>query len=703
MRLSGVAKQGYTMLYGKFQIKGTSSVERRKKMLRYIYSLRFAVEPGFREAEKIDNLLAFCEQGQVDDVMFFINCEEINKGHLTLEETKPWIERISTWKERLQNIGVTTSLNPWPTLLHCDRGRKLRGNQRFNLMVDPYGKKATAVVCPLCPQWRQYITEMYAFYATVKPWILWVEDDFRLHNHPPLEWGGCFCQLHVEEYSKRAGKQLTRNKFVEGVLRPGAPHPYRKVWLETSRQAMVSLAQLIGNAVHSVSPDTKIGLMSSHPSVHCAEGRDWQGIHAGLSGNTPPVNRVLLPAYQESTPQAYFWHFNTGSRMVRTFVPASTEIYPELENFPFGPYSKSNKFITFQLESAAALRPLGMTLNIFDMMGNGVREQDSYQVLLSRNKNFLTSLTGLDFGLGHQKGVKVLANPDSSFTLHTESGKSIDELYPQEGFWAAFLSAFGIANNYSMDSAHSKQVVAISGQYLRNLEQAQIEHLFAENFVLLEGESAYTLFDMGLGRLAGIKCVRWHPAQQFYASYEQVTNGLVYYNLPEARLSAQYDSGDYLEVEYTGNASPISTMKNYEGQSVGPGMSVYNQKVFLFPYGHFKGQNSSHVNSIVKEIILGVIMGIKEFEQPWYVKAAPYVSLFAYHMNDRILLLLMNAGNDDQEKLELWIPQIEPKDIVEVSRECPAGSRIVYEQKDSSIVVTNGIGGMEIKVLIIRI
>ena len=58
-----------------------------------------------------------------------------------------------------------------------------------------------------------------------------------------------------------AGKKLTREEFVEGILKPGSPHPYRKIWLEVSRDTMVELAAMIGEAVHAVSPLTRVGLM----------------------------------------------------------------------------------------------------------------------------------------------------------------------------------------------------------------------------------------------------------------------------------------------------------------------------------------------------------------------------------------------------------------------------------------------------------
>lgn len=154
----------------------------------------------------------------------------------------------------------------------------------FRPMVDVEGNEAALCVCPLCEKWQRHIAGLYARYAQLEPSILWVEDDFRLHNHAPLVWGGCFCEEHMRIYSERAGKALTREEFLRGVLRPGPPHPYRKIWLDVSRETMLSAARAIGQAVRQASATTKVGLMSSVPHVHAAEGRDWHALLRALGG-----------------------------------------------------------------------------------------------------------------------------------------------------------------------------------------------------------------------------------------------------------------------------------------------------------------------------------------------------------------------------------------------------------------------------------
>ena len=57
------------------------------------------------------------------------------------------------------------------------------------------------------------------------------------------------------------------------------------------------------------------------------------------------------------------------------------------------------------------------------------------------------------------------------------------------------LSAYGIANGYSKEKQHKEEVLAISGQYFRNLKEKEIKDLLDHNFILLDGEAVETLLN----------------------------------------------------------------------------------------------------------------------------------------------------------------------------------------------------------------
>lgn len=185
----------------------------------FVYSLRLAICPDFHPEEKFADVIEFCKKANINDVQFFVNMEEINQGHLTLEETKVWLDMIREFKPKLEAEGITVSLNPWTTILHGDRGRVLKEGQNFRLMVDPNGKQSEVTPCPLDENFHKYLREIYGAYAELGFNVIWLEDDCRLHNHHPLEWGGCFCEAHRKEFSRRIGKNVTIEEFVEGVLK----------------------------------------------------------------------------------------------------------------------------------------------------------------------------------------------------------------------------------------------------------------------------------------------------------------------------------------------------------------------------------------------------------------------------------------------------------------------------------------------------
>ena len=678
---------------------------------RFQYILRCTIEPGHHEEERLDSLVAFCTDATIDDVMLFILGEELNTGHPTLAEIEPWMQFIARAKARLAEIGVTTSINPWATLLHADRGRMLKPGQAFERMVDPTGRQAGAVACPLCPAWLDYIAETYRRYAQVQPSALWVEDDFRLHNHAPLAWGGCFCERHMVEFSRLAGRRVERDEFVRAALRPGAPHPYRSLWLQAARDAMVAAATRIGDAVHSVSPKTRVGLMSSDPAVHCAEGRSWEGILRALAGPTAPLLRPNLPAYSDTPPQQYLWGLSAASRQCAAFVPGDTDLLPEVENSPYPRFSKSNRFVAFQVETSALLGSAGITMNLFDMMGNGVLNSERYQYTLASIRPFVDRLHALGLRSARATGVQVMVCPGSSWTLRTQHGRSMAELYPSETFWAGLLTAYGIANAFCTDGKPDQPAVAVSGQYVRNLGPDAVAALFARSVVLLDGDAADTLCDMGLGHLAGIEKLEWIDQGNGRCSYEQVVDGRRYLGISGARASCQNLAGDAAAISYGPGAEHLTQVCGPEGRNVCPGVTLVRtpsggqdgsqRHVVVWPYGRFGGRPPGQLNPIRQAVLQELLWRTMGASAPTMVTDDPHIGLFTFSMQDRRVILLVNGSGDDLAAVRIRGAGIRPDGAYELCRDVPTPVRGTLVDEGPCVVVRSGLRNMETKALVL--
>jgi hypothetical protein len=79
----------------------------------------------------------------------------------------------------------------------------------------------------------------------------------------------------------------------------------------------------------------------------------------------------------------------------------------------------------------------------------------------------------------------------------------------------------------------------------------------------LDGEAAYTLVDMGFGRLAGMTDTLWHPMESGFQSFEQVCDGKPYAGVDEARVSSQVGAGDCLEIRYDADRDALDALDLY--------------------------------------------------------------------------------------------------------------------------------------------
>ena len=191
-------------------------------------------------------------------------------------------------------------------------------------------------------------------------------------------------------YSERAGKRSPARNFSGACSSPARRIPTARSWLDVSRETMLSAARAIGQAVRQASATARVGLMSSVPHVHAAEGRDWHAL-ASRAGGRPAARGPHPPAGLSGTgpPARYLAGLNRVALLNRAFLPTETEVYPELENFPYSLFSKSRRFTRFQLLSALVLNLAGITIDLYDLNGNGIVWEDGYQDMIRDVKPFL--------------------------------------------------------------------------------------------------------------------------------------------------------------------------------------------------------------------------------------------------------------------------------------------------------------------------
>ncbi|WP_125704995.1 hypothetical protein [Lacticaseibacillus daqingensis] len=551
------------------------------------YSLRYTLDPRSNTPVKDDKLIAFVQKAKVDNVAFFINPEELNASHLTEAQTQVWLDAIRPLAKRLAALNVSTSLNPWTTIMHSDRGKVIDPSIGFETLVDINGKKATSMGCPADPKWRNYLADRYAQYATLHPRELWLEDDFRHYNHTPLKLA-CFCDRHMALYQEKLGRAISRADFVKEMLQPGEPTEARRVYLDVARQEMKDTVHQIEGRVHAVSPETNLAQMTSFPNWHAIEGRDWAGLFDNLRGaGHPRVARPHLPAYNEIAPLKYSRVFEDYTRTTAAYLGDDAVLFPELENYMYSPFVKSVAFTRFQIETAALAGASGILLNLFDMIGNGIDDEYHYAEMLADSKAFLDRITTRRLRMSQTRGIQVLVDQDSSYTIHTLDGAAPEEMLPHETNWAALLSTFGFSTTITPVQAgatFTKARLAISGQLLRNFDDATVRQWLSDNVVLLDGEAVQVLLDRGLGDLLHIKSAQWHKVRSGFQSFE-AADGHTVEGIAAPRITMLQHTGDYLRLEYAAGADVAiwSHAYNEFDEQLGNVMAVIDHRIVVMP------------------------------------------------------------------------------------------------------------------------
>ncbi|WP_329113772.1 hypothetical protein [Streptomyces sp. NBC_01465] len=486
------------------------------------YHLRFQIHPTSAAARQAAELAEFCAQSGIDEVVLLLAAEEFHQGHPAGEEEDRLYGTAADAAAVLRDAGLEVSLNPWVTAGHADRGRYDRHG--FAPMVGADGRPAAGQASFVCPRWRSWIAAHYGRFAGLGFRVLWLEDDFRYHNHAPLEWGGGFEPLMLERLAELVGRPVTREEVVAAVTAPGTPHPWRALLQQTWRTAQLEVATLVADAVEKHSDGrSRLGLMSSGPGAHAVEGRDWPALFDALAIDGEVAHRPHFAPYSDVPGRELsrsVWLLDVQ----RQLRPASARTEPEIENWPHTAWSKSDtqtwsEMVTAQLSGADAL-----FLNVLPVQSGHARRFPAVAGLLRRSRPALDLVADRHRGELGTCGVGLPFRPDASAHVRTVRPGHLTDLAVDPGPAADFLLRYGVPV-----TAEDAPVRVLFGQAARSFDDDALRRMLSGG-LLLDGIAAQVLTERGFGELLGVTVTeivdREAPSSPGPYSLEQQNDGV---------------------------------------------------------------------------------------------------------------------------------------------------------------------------------
>jgi hypothetical protein len=519
-------------------------------------------------ADITQKIVTTARLAMADEIMLFFFAEELNDGHDTLERIDQWIEHSRPYRQALQEAGVALSLNPWHSLLHTDRFRQRKPDQRWQGMVDQHGTECTAVVCPLDADWRAYYAETLRRYAREHFRVIWIDDDIRFHNHGPLDWGGCFCPLHVAEFNRRYGLQATRAAIVANCTAPGEPHPWRAMWMDMWDDTQLALITNWRNIVEA--EGCRLGLMSSEMGQHAAEGRYWERWWQAFGGDQPPVHRPHFWGYGECA-GADLPEFIMRLDQNRSIQPEAIESDPEIECFNYGRWNKPFRQIGAQMALAHILGSTGLNISLYDFMGNDPDDEPERAEFLCAWRPTLDWLAD-QFPMSLQPmGIGVPWSQEMGRRKHTDGSGNWQSLVCSTRGWGRWLMGAGLA----CTARPAPAVNAIAGPVAWSCTDEQL-HAWLAQGLLLDGGAAHILLQRGFGPHIGVRDGR------------MITQADACYSVEECRDPAfslrtgagiSVNAGPYAATIFQGDLLPgvrlASMLCNPTHEDVGHGLTLF--------------------------------------------------------------------------------------------------------------------------------
>ncbi len=227
---------------------------------------------------------------------------------------------VGVWTMSIGFGGVTVAYNK----------KSAEGLTRIRSIM---GRELDDALCPLDKNFTKYMKATIRDIALTGAKMIMLDDELCLSVRPGI---GCACELHLNEYEKRIGEQLTLEDIRNKVF-VGEPSRYRDVWLDLMGDTLRDFCRALREAVDSVDPNIRMGFCSGYTSWDL-EGVSPIELTKILAGNTKPFLRFTGAPYW--TPKARF-----GKQTLATVIETArmqyawcndsgVEVFTESDTYP---------------------------------------------------------------------------------------------------------------------------------------------------------------------------------------------------------------------------------------------------------------------------------------------------------------------------------------------------------------------------------
>jgi hypothetical protein len=257
-------------------------------------------------------------------------------------------------------------------------------------MINYNGKICSYTPCPSSSEFLEDTAKKYREIAKLNPDFIWIDDDFRMHNHRPAILG-CFCNNCLKKFSEISGKRYTREELVS-ILSENTEESenLRRKWFIWCDEVLKNIAMIIEKEVHKVNPDIIISLMFCGGFVY--NFSEFLNIIRKKTEYT-----FIRPGggfYIDSYPFGFIMKAIEYSKQISIArVKKNDKILAEIENFPYNFPLKSLRIFSSEITASIAGGCSGATVNISNMIPDTFHEYRRFLETIEKKYDFWKNLS----------------------------------------------------------------------------------------------------------------------------------------------------------------------------------------------------------------------------------------------------------------------------------------------------------------------
>lgn len=511
------------------------------------------------------------------------------------------------------------------------------------------GSEAPFSSCVLGENFKKALSKTIALFVSIaKPKYLLLEDDFSVSAS---SYKGCFCPLHLKEFSKRVGKEYDREtllKLFESNTKEGLKL-YKK-WREFMGESLIEMAKAIRREVDILSPEIPVGCMQTGADE--LDGYSMPKIAKALAGDRHkpfcrPRGTFYCGGDSKDLPAVMF----NAMKVVETYK-GKMGFYHESDAYPHNRFYTGASQLDVITSAAVTYGEDGILLFSEGFGGGANGEECAYGKSFAKQYNRLNTV---------QKLVKncTLEGVELGYDWFYNKLKNGNPL------WARPLGLFGIPTT----SKKSKVAFWDSAQARSANDKTIKEYL--SKVLFLDGDAAKILQERGYGKYLGATLgeVVDTPPLVYDLSVKDVVSGeFTLSGMPEEMPCghAYCPSGSgktYLLTVDNSDCKVISSYFDRLGNKICDTATIYENslggKVIVFSQTLFGNLSQSIYNYPRQRLIQRLIqLTADEFVtcvgEPnlWTIVNKPNKS-----KSFKRLITVSNLGIDGIEKFSLHIPK----------------------------------------------